>query len=345
MRNLLDLLKRFHTHPTDVVGVDVGASGTKVVRLKKTKQGITLVAADLLPVVSMPEPGEPGADTAPSPLALPKPLKARYASMGASGQGAVLKLLSVPTQSEKAGELQVNELLGLADGANYRVAYEVISEGHARAESRLLAVALPENRAQSLCGLFPAGTPAPCAIELSGLAMLHSFFRGPGQQNGDECVAVLDFGASSSVLAILSKGGLVLIRKFDVGSDAILAKVEESLGVDRETAQGILSDGSFDVSQLVRESIAVFSQQVIISRDFVERRENCRIRKFYVCGGVTGARDWQNELHAAVGVPPEPWNPFAGLQVLAESFPERLAGAESRFPAAVGVALAAIEEA
>ena len=57
------------------------------------------------------------------------------------------------------------------------------------------------------------------------------------------------------------------------------------------------------------------------------------------------ASDVPHPLHTAVGVPPEPWNPFAGLQVLAESFPERLAGAESRFPAAVGVALAAIEEA
>jgi Tfp pilus assembly PilM family ATPase len=76
----------------------------------------------------------------------------------------------------------------------------------------------------------------------------------------------------------------------------------------------------------------------------VERRENCHIRKLFVSGGVTGARDWQNEIRSAVGVAPETWNPFAGLQMAADALPQRLAGTESRFVAATGAALAALGE-
>jgi Tfp pilus assembly PilM family ATPase len=259
------------------------------------------------------------------------------------GRNAVVKLLNVPAQGEKAGDLPLHDLLGLTDDAHYRIGYEILGPGTSRSDSRLLAVAVPEAQAQAVCRLFPSGTPAPCSMEIAGLAVMTAFQHGPGGACAGECVGIVDFGASVSVLAIFNRGVLVLIRKFDFGTEAILKRVQESLGVDAETAQGILADGSFDVSQVAREVMAGFTQQLIISRDFVERRENCRMRKLYASGGVVGARDWQAEVQATVGLVPEPWNPFEGLSLAPGAVPDTLRGMEPRFAAAVGAALGSLE--
>ncbi len=336
MKTLTDLVKRFQRGRTDVVGVDVGGTALKVVRLKSINRAATVVAVDLLPAVVLPSGRE-----LPPPLTLPKAVHARHAALTYSGPGALVKLLTFPTHSEKSTETQVSELMGLADASDYRVAYEVVAES--RAEMRALAVAMPDGAARQLCALFPVGTPAPYSIEVAGLASMTAFVHGPGRRHLEEAVAVVDFGAAVTTVALYNKGTLSLLRKFDFGSSAILKTVQEALGVDVEVARGILSDGSFDVSQAIRRAMESFLQQFVISRDFVERRENCHIVRLYACGGVAGMQGWARELQSASGLEPEFWNPFGELAVLPGAIPDALKGQEARFTAALGAAWAILQ--
>jgi Tfp pilus assembly PilM family ATPase len=343
MKPFGELLKRFNRGYTDVVGLDLGASGAKAVRIRKNNQTYTVVAVDILPPATLPT-----ADAAPQeqvrPLQISKGLHAKHVALCTAGQGAIVKLLSVPAaHADKSNDLEVNELMGLGEAANYRVAYEPVSDRQAKGEVRVLAVAMPEAQARLLPLLFPTGTPAPCAIEVSGLSALTSFSRGPGREHADDCVAVVDFGSATITAAIFNRGALALIRKFDFGTGAILRRVQDNLGVDAETAQGILVDHSFDVSQVVRQSMEAFTQQLVISRDFVERRDNCRLQKVYVCGGLLNLRDWFAEARGTLGLETEAWNPFDGLTLAADALPDRLKGQESRFASATGAALAQME--
>jgi hypothetical protein len=109
-------------------------------------------------------------------------------------------------------------------------------------------------------------------------------------------------------------------------------------------AQGILSDGSFDISQAVRQAMESFLQQFVISRDFVERREDCHVLRVYACGGAAGMQGWARELQSASGLAPESWNPFGELAVLPGAIPDAAKGQESRFTAALGAAWAVLQE-
>lgn len=337
MKTLTDWVKHFQRRRTDVVGVDVGTTALKVVRLKVVNRTPTVVAIDLLPAVALLA----GAGV-PVPVVLPKVLHGRHVALAYSGPGALVKLLTFPTHSEKTPETQVNELMGLADASDYRMAYELVSE--TRTEMRALAVAMPDQSAARLCALFPSGTPAPYSIEVSGLASMTAFVRGPGRRHLEEAVAVVDFGASVTMVAFYNKGALSLIRKFDFGASAILKTVREALGVDAEVAQGILADGSFDVSQAIRQAMESFLQQFVISRDFVERREDCHIVGLYICGGIAGMQGWARELQSAAGLEPVSWNPFGEMAMLPTAIPDSLKGQEARFTAALGAAWAVLDE-
>jgi Tfp pilus assembly PilM family ATPase len=305
------------------------------------------LGADVLPGVSLPK--KPGDAVGPlPPLKLPKNLIAKYAAIAVTGENAVVKLLSFPGRAETiGGELDTKILEGIAleNPDNYRVNYKLLTEWQSKTECRALAVAVPEVEARSACMLLPTGFPVPRSIEIAGLAAMTAFLQSAGGKDSDDAVGMLEFGSGVSFFAIFNKKVPVLIRKFDVGSSMILEKVQESLGVDRTTAEGILADGSFDISLQMGDVMDGFVKQIMVSRDFVERRENCRISKVYVSGGATRSRDWLTELKAALGYDVSPWNPFDILKVADGVFPENLKGQEGRFAAAVGASLATLTEA
>ncbi|MEI6787729.1 MAG: pilus assembly protein PilM [bacterium] len=338
MTKLSELIKVFKRNYSDVLGVDVGSSATKVVRIKRINGNPTLVAADILPAIVLSSQG-----AVPSfSSQLPKGLKSRYVALATSGSGSIIKLLTFPPHIEKSMDDQVGELMGLGNNSDFRVAYELIQE--TRAESRVLAVGLPNPIAHALSGLFPEGVPAPCSIEVSGLASLTAYQRGPGTLHTDDCVAMIDFGAAVTLVSFFFKGSLVLIRKFDFGAVNILKKLQDNLGVDQDVAAGILNDGSFDVSRIMHQAMEHFLQQLTIAWDYVERRENTRIAKLYATGGGVSLRLWRQEVETTTGQLPVIWNPFEALVIQAGAFPDRLKGQEGRFSAAVGAVLGMLRQ-
>jgi len=330
------LNRLWHREYTDVLGLDIGGSGIKAVRLRLIKKHMSVVAADLLPAISLLE-GDGGMI---APLVIPKALKARHVALAVSGGGSQIKLLSFPAHSEKNVETHILELMGLANRAQYRIAYESLME--TRVEVRVLAVALPESLGRAVCKLFPAATPAPCSIEVSGLASMTAFSKGPGLGHAEGCVAVLDFGYDGTMVSFFSKGVMVLVRKLDFGVVNILKKLQENLGVDQTVATDILNDGSFDVSRIVHQAMEPFLQQLIVSWDFVERRENVHIKDLYACGGGISLRGCAQELEVATGQKVSVWNPFESLTIQSGAWPESLKGQESRFSAALGAAAAVL---
>lgn len=144
------------------------------------------------------------------------------------------------------------------------------------------------------------------------------------------------------MMAIFNKGGLVLTRKLDVGGEAVLTSIQKQLGVDRAMAESILSQGAIDVSQSVRSVIEPFLRQVTISRDYVERQENCRISTLYLSGGMSLSASWNDEVMRATGMEARIWNPFENVQIVQGAIPERLQGQEPRFAAAMGAAVGAL---
>ena len=325
--------------PSDVIGLDIATTGVKAVRMKKTSDGLLVTGAAILPAIVLD-----GGDESQKPvLELPKNLLTNYAALAMSGDGSSVRILSLQGQNAaQIDEDRVREQVGL--GQDYRVGFAVAVAGKGKQETKLLVVGMPEKEAKSVLDLVAVGAPAPCALELSGLSSLSAFLYGPGKAHEQDAVAVIDAGARLTFMALFNKGVLVLVRKFDLGSETIVTKVQQQLSVDRDTARGGISDGSFDISQSVRAVMDPFLRQLTISKDFVERREDCRVVKCYLSGGTSLSRYWMEEIRTATGVDAELWNPFGNLQMADGTYPAELAGQEPRFAAAVGVCLGVLEE-
>lgn len=330
-------LERFKKTPTDLVGIDLSSQEVRAVRVRKGATDVTVTAADIFPY----PPGEEEENV--QPISLAPNLRAKYAAVTIPGNSATVKYLSFPGQMDAGADAAIVQNLGLKDPSGYRIAYKVITPGGARSESRLLATAMPEDEAARATARFATGLPAPHSLELAELAALTAFLHGPSERVDADCVGTLSFGERATFFSLFRRGALAMMRKLDFGTEAILGKLEETLGVNRETAQDIIADGAFDISQAVGDVMEPLIKQLIVSRDFVERRENCRIKKIYMAGGPISSREALSEMQSTLGAELEPWNPFDGLNVASNAVPTQWTGQEWRFAAALGACLGGLE--
>lgn len=337
--NFKEIADRFKRRPQDVVGIDLSSSGTQVVRIRKNNDHDTVTAVGFFPEIPFPPEEE-----SPQPLTLPTPMKAKYACITIPADGAIVKLLSFPGAFDDSGIDKLVESLGVENVDDYRIGYKIITEGHGKQESRVMGVAVPNTEIEAACAMLPTGLPAPFSIEIAGLATMSSFLHSPLPEIEAEAFAVMDFGPNRTSFAIFNRGNLALFRRFDVGAADVVRKVQSTLGVDHETAHGIISDGAFDISQAVNDVIGPIVKQMVVSRDFVERRENCHVKKLYTAGSLVKSRDSLDVVRSGLGVELDSWNPFDGFTVQESAVPDELQGQEWRFAAATGAVAGMFED-
>jgi len=321
---------------TDLVGVDFSTTATKVVRLKKGREGIALAGIDLLPAVDLGAPSRR--------LELPRNMVAYYGCLAYSGLSSVVRMVNAPLGDDEA-ELPDEKLRALLNvGDDYRVSAALLKKGRGRQDSGFLAAAIPEDDVRFLLNMFPSGPPAPASVEISGLSFVSAFLHARGDACANEAVCLIETGESVSHFVFLNQGVVVLVGKFAVGGGMLQRKMAEELGVDNELARTILGDQSINLSASLIDAMNPFLKQLSISRDFIERHQGCRVSRAYVSGGASLFPHWAKavgqELHTEV----VSWDPFENIKCEPGILPAALADQSTRFSAAVGAALGGLLE-
>ena len=325
----------------DVLAVELDLDSTRCIRFKRVGENLAVLAVENLPPIDLSEKTLNNVDEI-KPLALPKNLAAKGVAVALPGFSAVVKLLNLPGHLDANASDKVKEHLGL-EGEGYRVGFQDLSSGSGR-ETKMLAVAAPVALVRAACRLFPSGNPVPVSIEIAGVAALTAFQEGPLAKHSGEAIGVIETGPRATFVSFFNKDELVLMRKFDFGMNDILNRIQKDLGLDRATVAGLIADNAFDVSQAVKEVSEPFIKQMIISRHFVERRENCHITRMYVPGGVAVPGDWVNEVKSAMGFDVDFWDPFAASRIKLPTggLNEQFDVQRSRFAATIGAGMGAL---
>ena len=315
---------------SEVLGLDLGMSGVKVVRLRRSSSGLALVGADILPPLDAVAPH----------LELPPKLVTNYAAVTFANSRQAVRLVNVAAVGEPLA-IKLKEAIKVE--VDQRLAFTVLRTIPGKRETQVLTVGMQEGDVQQVLAMLAHGAPAACTLEYAGLAALTSFYHGPGHELGDEAVCLIEAGARTTFVAFLNKGLPVLVRTLELGGEQLLATLQAQWGLDRETALGTLGQGgTIDISQPLHDLAGPFLRQLSISRDFVERQENCRIARLYLSGGLGDVRQWAQELQTTLGIAAVAWDPFACMT--ATALPAALANQRGRFAAAIGAALSAFEE-
>ena len=316
---------------SDLMGIDFSTTATKVVRLKKEKNKISLLGMRVFPPVDMNFP--------PRRQEFSKILSTHYACLAYTAPSSVVRMVNavLPEEEESLPDEKLRELLNV--DSSFRVSANLLKRGAGRKESNLLAAAIPQNDVRFFLNMFPAGPPAPASLEVSGLSFLSAFLHARGAQSAGEALCLLELGESVSYFIFMNKGVVLLVGKFAVGGALLREKVAKDLGVDEELADTILSDQSINISATLQGVMSPFLKQLSISKDFIERHQGCRISKAYVSGGCALIPHLSTVLGQELQSEVVLWNPLEKIRYERGAIPKTLAGQGSRFAAAIGAAI------
>lgn len=319
----------------EILGIDLGTTSVKLVRLRKNgPDNFTLIEADVMP----PPENKPGGK--PAPLVLDKKLHTTYAAVCYSGRNAAIRFIDVPAKMATGKLLEGRLRKQLSLGQEFRVGSAIAKEGPADGDHQVLVVAAPETEVAAIRRMIPEERPSILSLEVSGLAALHSFehtqaAKAPG------AVCYIEAGAEVTMVSFLAGGRLALARKFDYGTQHIVARLRELLDLDEENALGLLYGDPAAVASAGEDPMASFIKQLVTSRQFVEKSENLPITACYASGGLSYSPYFMAQIHETLGVPVTIWNPLEENGI--KTYPRGLKGVESMFAGAMGAALAILQ--
>lgn len=331
--------KRVQAGHSELIALDFGKSGIKAVKLRRVRDQIQVLGADIL------APFPISADVPPDRacrLGLPPHLLTKYAALVVNTPQTKIRLLANPqAHGETDLEEQIREQMGIDAGT--RMASLPISSEPNRPPDRRLAVSIPESEIQIVLALTASGSPAPCSLQAAGLATFDAFSDGIGSKLGEDAAFLIEAGSRFSFVYCIHKRKPVLLRRHDQGAEALVDHLRSNLGIDRKMASTVLCDGAVDISSAIQTVMKPLFKQLMISRDFVERQEKCVFRSLFLSGGLSRNRLWVKAVEEALRLRAEVWNPFSGFSLASGAFPERLGGDEPRFTAALGAGLGVLQ--
>ncbi|MDZ8119388.1 pilus assembly protein PilM [Pontiella agarivorans] len=321
---------------SDLIGVDFSTTATKVVRLKKGQEGLTLIGMDLLPAVKI-------AGLESSRLPLPRNLTTNYSCLSYTGDRAVVRMFSahINEDQDRPDDQKIRAQLNVAD--DFRVSVQLIKRGRGRQDSTFLAAAIPEADAEQMLGIFSSGPPAPASLEIAGLSFINAFLHAKGKECEEATVCLLETGETISYFAFLTNGAITLVGKLPFGAKQLREQVAEDLGLEEELAASILDDASINISSSVAAAIGPQMKQLSISKDFIERHQGSRISRVYLSGGLSLLGSWGAEVGRLLHAKVEVWNPLENIQFDPNLIDSTVVQQSTRFAAAIGAAIGGIE--
>ena len=327
------------------IGVDFAAQRLNMLQTVPASGGLAVRAA-----LSLPYPVERA-----QLLADPRRLKSFVREALASAPFAGRRVVSVLAPSEvrilpltvhvaggqsepQAVAKAVREQLGAAAAASVVDYYQVRSVEAAGPEKQVLAaVAASANVLAYLETLRGAGLE-PVALDIGPAAIAR--LLAAMQEDFDQSVLLINFGASKSYLTVIWGRRLMLDREIDFGEMQLVDRLSRALGLSAEVALALLREHGIgtpagaphqggaapDIGRTVREILyqefAALAEELVRTQVYVaSRTRGSAISRVYLNGSVARYRHIQERVEELVHLPVELLDPLKAFQGAALSSP------------------------
>jgi type IV pilus assembly protein PilM len=317
---------------TEVLGLDIGSSAVKVVRLREDDSGYTVTAAgfaEIAPTDSFYEANSGVEDNnnhrkINTVKAICECLestgrKTKFAVCGLSGPEIAVRDFEFPSLStseiEGAVLFEATQFCPF-NAAESAVDYHLIPNGDNKTRGILVAAtnALIKSKVQ----LAKEAALKCVLMDVEGLALLNCF-NGLVSDSEKSTTAILNVGGSSTTVAIMGSNGRPFIRDMTFAGDNIIKQIAADKGMSTQDVKGILSGDSTAPQIELHDSLEKACQKLIVDvsktlRYYATQEQSRPVEKIYVCGGFALARGFVELLNKRLGAKTVLWNPFEKIR-------------------------------
>lgn len=349
----------------DVVGLDIGTSSIKLVRLKKGKKGYSLLNFGIMPLP--PETIVDGVIEKPEVvinaiknLFKMEKIKTKEVVTAIAGQEIVIKKINVPkmTEDELAESIRAEAEQYLPfDIDEVNVDFQIIKEitaekkeaeteeeGAPKINMDVLLVAVRKEQIEARNKPIIDAGLRPVILDLDVFAVENSYEFNYGIAQG-EVLALINMGATFANVNILVDGITEFTKDIAGGGNRINHELQKSFNVDHETAEklkmgaGLNGVSEKDVANTIASVLGEISHEINkMFHDFIKSTGK-NINRVVLGGGCARISGIEKILTENFDIPVEIIDPYKNIKINPKIFdPEYI---HNMAPvAAIGVGLA-----
>ncbi|MBN2138927.1 MAG: type IV pilus assembly protein PilM [Sedimentisphaerales bacterium] len=304
-----------------VLGLDIGSSSVKIVRLQKEEEGFAVKACA---IAEIPSNGSNGDNQRKKLANIVRTIrecidlsgvKTRLAVCGVSGPEVAVRDFEFPSipdeEVEGAVQLEASQVCPFKT-EDSTVDYQVVSNGGSNV--RGIMVAATNALIKSKVYLAREASLHCVLLDVDGLAALNCFRETETPEPG-QATAILNVGGSYTNLAIMSDDGWPFVRDLICVGEDIVKKIAAEKSLPVKTVRQILT-GNADMDQSeYAESLQRATGKLVADisetlRYYNTQKKSEPLDKMFVCGDFSLAAGFVETLNKQLPVETVLWNPF-----------------------------------
>ena len=328
---MLNLLNR---QKIELAGLDIGSSAVKLVRLNKSDEGYTLIAAASEPITPCPDDEKQQRQNRVDAIktCLQKAeLKNGSVVCGISGPEVVVRGFTFPplpdAAVEQAVRMEAQQVCPL-DMKHSVLDFQLIKTPHMESTAKPVAPAArqgvmtvgTESVIREQMDLLAQAGAKPVMVDVNALALLNCL-NELELPNTQETVAVIDIGHMFTNVVIYGLDGLPFVRDINIAGSNIIQEIcrqtELSENQIQQTFTQAQSSETLDGNLLLALNNAIWPLVNAINetlRFYSFQEKKSGVDRILLCGGFSLINAFVEFMTDAVSVPVALLNPFSTIQ-------------------------------
>ena len=340
----------------DIVGIDVGSSAVKIVRLRESRgtyhlENIGIMPLDPEMIVDNTIMDSTAIVESIRNLLTAMKIKTKRVATSVSGHSVIIRKISLPVMSEAELEASIQweaEQYIPFDISEVNIDFQILGpDSRDPSQMNVMLVAAKKDFVDDYTTIFSEAGLEPVVMDIDCFAVENMFDYNYGFVE-DEVVALIDLGASATSVSVLRGETSIFTRDIQTGGNLLSEELQKRLGVSSEEAERAkLGDRNIadvdpdSVDDILADAIENLVQEVQRSLDFFSATSSeDQVSKVYLTGGVSNSVKVREKLEERLGITAERVDPFRNVTINEKEFdPEYLDAIGPMFSVAAGLAM------
>lgn len=322
------------------LGLDIGTTSIKLVKLKFSKDTVELSSFNL-------EPIQLDLETVLKNII--KSQDTKRVNLSVSGPSAIIRYVNFPRMNSEE----------LKQALKFEVQkYIPFSVDEVNIDSFILKEDLPDNKMlvllaavkkefleQRLKIIESAGLKASI-VDIDSLALVNAFNFNYAKDSDilkNKTIALLNIGAAVSNLNILEDGIPRLSRDIQIAGNNFTQKLMDIFGLDFKSAEELKINPDKErlqkASQTIEAVLTNLGSEVRTSFDYYESQSASNVIKIFLSGGSTLFSGLKDTLANLLSIEVESWDPIGKINIGNSVDAEKVKAVSNQLAVAIGLAL------
>lgn len=307
-----------------LTGIDIGSHSIKLVRLKARQRGYQLANFGVMPlparaIVDHTIMDEGSVATALRNLIRMEKITATATAVAVAGQAVLTKTIRLPRMSARelaeAMQWEAEQHIPF-DMADVNLDFRILpSDDETGGQMDVLLAVARKTAVAERTRLLAAAGLRPVVVDIDALALANAFEVTHGL--ADAPIALVDIGAGTTTINIVSNGSTLFQRAVASGGDRYTSAAQNALGIATAEAEALkMGHGHIDAvrHEVLLSAMATVSAEIggEIRQAFELFRATTHrdIDRLVISGGCARIKGLDRFLSAHLGLPVSVANPF-----------------------------------